>query len=81
VELQNHFHSADSQVLELVATGQQQQQGASVDQGAADAAGCEQLLVLHQLTWQLEAMQALLQLQAVQGVGSSSERCGVWGLN
>lgn len=64
--------SAMLQVLELLAA-ERQQQAASVEQGAAAAAGCEQLLVLHQLTWQMEAMQALLQLQAAHGANASSE--------
>jgi hypothetical protein len=62
------------QVLELVAP-ERQPHAASTDQAAAVAAGCEQQLVLHQLAWQLEAMQALLQLQAALGTGSASECC------
>jgi hypothetical protein len=63
---------AHTQVLELVSP-ERQAPTASLDQAGADAAGCEQLLVLHQLTWQLEAMQALLQLQAAHGSTSASE--------
>jgi hypothetical protein len=65
-------------VLELLAAEPQQQQSASAEQDGIDAAGCEQLLVLHQLTWQLEAMQVLLQAtQAAHGANSSSEWLGV----
>lgn len=62
--------SAMLQVLELLAA-ERQQQAASVEQHPA--ASCEQLLVLHQLTWQMEAMQALLQLQAAHGANASSK--------
>ncbi|KAF6254740.1 hypothetical protein COO60DRAFT_1642100 [Scenedesmus sp. NREL 46B-D3] len=51
----------------------------TAQQAADTAAGCEQLLVLHQLTWQAEAMQALLQLHAAHGASSPTQGSSLQG--
>lgn len=70
---------ATVQVLELLDTHhwqQQQQQQSSLSASAAT----EQLLVLHQLTWQLEAMQALmLLLTAKQAAEQATGQLGTSG--